>query len=1500
MDNFHIYEEIGRGKSSTVFKGRRKRSVEYVAIKSVDKEGAMEKILHEVQIMYRLKHHNCLKFFNWYETRNHIWLILEYCTGGSLRKLMREDRRLPERSIRVFGADLATALQHLHSSGVLYCDLKPSNVLLNEYGVLKLSDFCLARRMDGSADDDEENGGAAKTNGAKANERENRKKRGTPCYMAPELFSSRGVYSVASDFWALGCVLYEMAFGQPPFVHSDLSKLVPMIQHSPVPHLEKGIRSGDGDGKCNVGISPALRSLISSLLRKDPCDRPTWDALLQHRFWRGIEMPRVLFIPKQPMFEAYVLHRLQTSSTSDKDDLKDDDDAITSESEESAGEKASAHHEESGGALETGDEKLSTEHFVGSMNHADDASALRDRASYAWDVNTNAENAAAYSRAPTRSSSSSFIDQAAAAAESSRGDSVRPKSAGTPRTQSVVPFSDDNSSPLSEASSRPSSAPMRPAASRAFAGNHRGREGRTDAGEEGLEEEEESAMLAPSSNLPTTHTFQFRECARVSDASFGALLHHPREIPIKPIVGNAAVAPLPALRYKADALSFDALVPAEVFEMSNEDLQRFLGSIYNSLNASPSSASGLGRVSHVLGYLFLLCQNSRLANILINSSMLPLLLRLARLRETDVAGFRRASGKSERRRPKLDSIRARVAVVLAVLIRHSTYIAPELCAHTENGLLCVLDMLSKEDAAAKIKRFGMAAFCELIFYIATNASASHAEGSEEAQWRVPATFLRRLLRGIKSNADSSIQRCAVKVIENILVTANPQAGAGGHEAALFLVSHETLVQLRDIAASKVQSRELRCWACNALWSLVRINSKLLSKIAEGEGWSFLVHGLSDDSHPASMRKCYFNIINLILRSQLSEEGESTSNRATRESIFGAKSGSAVHGETILKTAMRLAMLESCDYVLRAKAQLCAALLMRTRYRPLMHSSAAISPRHLQFVDRAVNSAVKGESAQPSQGLKKYAHACLGAYVAELTAIGKKHVSDIMLISTWLQSKDRPQSNGARSSRAKRLATLLLPDLVHLCSSSAVGPRIVCGNGDGIVEEDGESFFEALASLLIVSSARYDDDDLCVLLRQADQHATHLCEIAVQQYLRAIMPRSDYGASVICGKLLPVLLSRCAASSRESLGLDSLVHALRLIGDLVRLYLREGMMHRPIASAEAKMRDLLTTMLFPHCERLLVEPSPVPQMTLRLLYDIVNFKPAYVPLLKSSFVTSSVFSMIPENEPSGKGENHAPPVLAVSLIAKIATSSRADPLDYAQDPYNLFHRLKHVVAHVARLVSIPSVSSEPSSCGESTAAALLEHVVDILHEIVLRVVEAGSRVSNEVTRGLEILTTPQLLLVLSMSLGHPAEDAENKEDTAPPRLSSCDSSTQKKAAACISALARISRRRVAEIFLDKRREEWVQRVLRYLGESLQDLRASDDADEDANVAGVRRSVLIFLQRVMVGADLSQSEAKRARALLRAHKFLWNAMLRLQRHAVDESLSELAEDVLQLAL
>ena len=80
MDKYHIYDEIGKGEFSQIFKGREKNKIEYVAIKRIDKS-MMNQVVNEVQLLHKLHCPHILKFYDWYETKHNLWLILEYCTG---------------------------------------------------------------------------------------------------------------------------------------------------------------------------------------------------------------------------------------------------------------------------------------------------------------------------------------------------------------------------------------------------------------------------------------------------------------------------------------------------------------------------------------------------------------------------------------------------------------------------------------------------------------------------------------------------------------------------------------------------------------------------------------------------------------------------------------------------------------------------------------------------------------------------------------------------------------------------------------------------------------------------------------------------------------------------------------------------------------------------------------------------------------------------------------------------------------------------------------------------------------------------------------------------------------------------------------------------------------------------------------------------------------------------------------------------------------------------
>nr|XP_035936224.1 serine/threonine-protein kinase ULK4 isoform X4 [Halichoerus grypus] len=281
MENFILYEEIGRGSNTVVYKGRRKGTINFVAILCTDKCKRPE-ITNWVRLTHEIKHKNIVTFHEWYETSNHLWLVVELCTGGSLEMVIAQDENLPEDVVREFGVDLITGLHHLHHLGILFCDVSPGKILLEGPGTLKFSNFCLAK-VEGENLEEffalvaaEEGGGDSGENVLKKTIKTRAK--GSLTYTAPEIL--RGTdFSITSDLWSLGCLLYEMFSGKPPFFSETFSELVEKIFYEdPLPPIPK-------DPSLPKASSDFI-NLLGGLLQKDPQKRLTWAGLLQHSFWK--------------------------------------------------------------------------------------------------------------------------------------------------------------------------------------------------------------------------------------------------------------------------------------------------------------------------------------------------------------------------------------------------------------------------------------------------------------------------------------------------------------------------------------------------------------------------------------------------------------------------------------------------------------------------------------------------------------------------------------------------------------------------------------------------------------------------------------------------------------------------------------------------------------------------------------------------------------------------------------------------------------------------------------------------------------------------------------------------------------------------------------------------------------------------------------------------------------------------------------------------------------
>ena len=270
MENYVLYDELGRGTYSVVYKGRKKGSVGYVAVHCAEKTKRKE-LQNIVRLTHELSHENIVTFYEWYETTNHIWMIVELCTGQSLAVMLEQDGCFPEATVNSFGLDIASGLHYLHGLGILYCDLRSSKLILDGYGRVKLSNFSLAK-----VEDEAE----LSKLGSDEDLNEESPRRPSPMYMAPEVLHGHP-HSVSSELWSFGCVLYELFTGCLPFEADSFSDLVNKVMTQNLLYPLQVINGVE------LGPSDQFYSLVCSLLCKDEGSRLTWNELLQHPFWDG-------------------------------------------------------------------------------------------------------------------------------------------------------------------------------------------------------------------------------------------------------------------------------------------------------------------------------------------------------------------------------------------------------------------------------------------------------------------------------------------------------------------------------------------------------------------------------------------------------------------------------------------------------------------------------------------------------------------------------------------------------------------------------------------------------------------------------------------------------------------------------------------------------------------------------------------------------------------------------------------------------------------------------------------------------------------------------------------------------------------------------------------------------------------------------------------------------------------------------------------------------------
>uniref|UniRef100_UPI0037E85AE0 serine/threonine-protein kinase 36 n=1 Tax=Semicossyphus pulcher TaxID=241346 RepID=UPI0037E85AE0 len=253
MNSYHVLELVGEGSFGRVHKGRKRFTGQVVALKFMPKVGRSEKELRslkrEIEIMRDLQHPNIVQLYDSFETETEVVVVTEYAEG-QLFQILEDDGNLPESQVSEIACQLVSALYYLHSHRILHRDMKPQNILLGKSGVVKLCDFGFARAMSVST--------LVLTS-----------IKGTPLYMSPELVEEKP-YDHTADLWSLGCILYELHTGAPPFYTNSIFHLVQLIVRDSV--------------KWPDTMSHTCTSFLKGLLTKDPQKRLSWPDLLHHPF----------------------------------------------------------------------------------------------------------------------------------------------------------------------------------------------------------------------------------------------------------------------------------------------------------------------------------------------------------------------------------------------------------------------------------------------------------------------------------------------------------------------------------------------------------------------------------------------------------------------------------------------------------------------------------------------------------------------------------------------------------------------------------------------------------------------------------------------------------------------------------------------------------------------------------------------------------------------------------------------------------------------------------------------------------------------------------------------------------------------------------------------------------------------------------------------------------------------------------------------------------------
>jgi serine/threonine-protein kinase len=251
VGRYIVEHELGRGGMAIVYFAQDLKHHRSVAIKVLRPELAAHlgtrRFLREIETAAGLSHPHILPLHDSGAADGLLWYVMPYVEGESLRSRLTRESHLPVGEAIHIAREVAGALSHAHSHGVVHRDIKPENILCSS-GHALVADFGIARALDASG-----TSGITETGMAV----------GTPAYMSPEQANAGRIIDARSDIYSLGCVVYEMLGGQPPFTGPTPQAVLARHSVDPVPPLRT----------LRPTVPVALQEVVERALAKVPADR---------------------------------------------------------------------------------------------------------------------------------------------------------------------------------------------------------------------------------------------------------------------------------------------------------------------------------------------------------------------------------------------------------------------------------------------------------------------------------------------------------------------------------------------------------------------------------------------------------------------------------------------------------------------------------------------------------------------------------------------------------------------------------------------------------------------------------------------------------------------------------------------------------------------------------------------------------------------------------------------------------------------------------------------------------------------------------------------------------------------------------------------------------------------------------------------------------------------------------------------------------------------------